>query len=203
MPVIQDRSGWCLPALLEDRATRLGDQRLVGFDLGLASPTYAEAWHESQLIAALAERGVGPGDTVAIMLRNRAEFVLTWFATNLLGAAQAPVNVDLRGAFLEHVLNTAGCRVAVVQEDLQELVLDCTLEHLERLVALDQPRDSASLQTEAFADLDAAAAVTLPAVTPRDIAAVLFTSGTTGPAKGAEVVHDQAHLLAERAQEIL
>ena len=67
------------------------------------------------------------------MLRNRVEFVLGWLGAATLGAVQVPVNVDYRGAFLEHLAATAGARVMVVETDL----LDAVESALPRLPALE------------------------------------------------------------------
>jgi fatty-acyl-CoA synthase len=63
------------------------------------SVTWAQI-HErvSGLAAALRQRGVGPGDRVAIMMTNRPEFLETMFAANAIGAIVVPVNFRLAPA---------------------------------------------------------------------------------------------------------
>lgn len=70
--------------------------RHVGLDG--AEPTFAWRWFDrrsSQLAGALAERGVGLGDRLAIGLRNSPEFVISTFAAWKLGAVPVPVRWDL------------------------------------------------------------------------------------------------------------
>ena len=122
-----------LGTLLARAAERFGDRPYLSFALDDRDVTFAEAADAAARVAGgLAGLGVAPGDRVLLMLRNRVEFVLGWLGAATLGAAQVPVNVDYRGAFLEHLAATAGARVIVVETDL----LDAVEAALPRLPAL-------------------------------------------------------------------
>src|SRR5947209_18952838 len=62
----------------------------------------------------LAEIGVGHGDRVATLIENRAEQVISFFATLKLGAVQVPINTAYKGDFLRHQLVDSGAKVFVV-----------------------------------------------------------------------------------------
>jgi crotonobetaine/carnitine-CoA ligase len=175
VPVIEDRSRWTLPYVLDRAAKRFDDRPFLSFALGGTRLSFAEAAERAAAYAGgLRELGVGRGDRVLIMLPNRAEFVLTWFAANLLGAVQVPVNVDYRGEFLEHVVKTVDARLAVT--DHPEL-----FDHAVTPEALEGGAPAAAVDAR-----------------PGELAAIHFTSGTTGRSKGAMMTFAHQHLLAEQ-----
>ncbi len=102
-PDVSDTIG----TLLAERAATHADVaflRFAGADL-----TFAEVEAKSNAVArGLHDLGVDAGDTVAMLLPNCADMVLTWFAADRLGAVAAPVNTAFRGATLAHVLNLSG-----------------------------------------------------------------------------------------------
>ena len=63
--------------------------------------------------AALADRGVGAGDVVAVMLPNTSAFVVSLFAAWRLGAAVTPINPSLSAAEVSYQLADAGAKVVV------------------------------------------------------------------------------------------
>jgi crotonobetaine/carnitine-CoA ligase len=205
--VVDDRAGWCLPTLLADRAERFGDRPFLSFGLGEADYSYAETLTAADAVAAgLARIGVERGDRVLLMLRNRAEFVLAWLGAARLGAVQVPVNVDYRGHFLEHLANTAAASVLVVEDVLADAVAASLgrLDHLKTIVVVGSAASlSDSVATVPFAELLAAAPAPGVAIAASDVGAIHFTSGTSGPSKGAVLPYAQLHLLSERNRELL
>ena len=138
---VPDRARWCLPGLLAAQAQAHADRPFLSFALGERELTYAETAAEADVVAAgLARLGVGHGDRVLLMLRNRAEFVLAWLAAARLGAVQVPVNVDYRGPFLEHLVNTAAADVLVVEDALLDTVTASAgrFEHLRTAVVVGE-----------------------------------------------------------------
>ncbi len=174
---------WVVSSLVEDRAERFGDERAVSS--GDAELSYAELRDRAQRVAgALAALGIGPGDRVATMLPPSLDYFAAWFGVVWAGAVDVPVNVDFKGEFLRHVLAGSEAKVLVVDE-----------RWLERLEGLELPglRAVVVAGTElpagrpAITLADALAHAPLPRV-PRDeydLAYLMYTSGTTGPSKGA------------------
>jgi len=205
--VVPDRSRWCLPELLAVQAEAHADSPFLSFALGERDLTYGETAAAADVVAAgLARLGVGPGDRVLLMMRNRAEFVLAWLGAARLGAVQVPVNVDYRGAFLEHLANTAAAAVLVVEESLLDAVAAAAerLEHLRTVVVVGRPTPlPGRLQAVGFDALLAPGEAPRPAVAASDVGAIHFTSGTSGPSKGAVLPHAHLHLLSERNRELL
>ncbi len=205
--VVEDRRRWVLPDLLRERARELADKPFLSFAADDASVTYAQADELSDRLAAgFASMGVGRGDRVMVMMGNRLEFVLTWFALNKLGAFHAPVNTDYRGDFLEHLVNTAQARVMVLESRFVETVVACqqNMRTLQELVIVgDQPADVGRFDSRPFSSVPSAEEPPAVEINPADTYAVLFTSGTTGRSKGALMPYAHGHLLNERNAELL
>jgi long-chain acyl-CoA synthetase len=149
--------------------------------------------------AALQELGVAPGDRVALILGNTPAFVEAYAATLRAGAAFVPLLPGLAPDELRHALLDSGARVAVVgperAADLAALAGE--LGDLEHLLAVDAPE--AGLE-------DWEARVTRAGEPKRisreaeDLAALVYTSGTTGRPKGA--VLTRGNLSANQTQSL-
>ncbi len=85
--------------------------------------TFTEVDRESSRIAAaLAERGIGPGDRVAVMLRNQPEFPLTWLALAKIGAQLVPVNTNYQEFDGAHILRHSGAKLVVAAPEFTDLL---------------------------------------------------------------------------------
>ena len=177
-----------LPGLLDERLAADPD----GPFLDICGTMFtAAAIHTAAgpMAGALAALGVGRGSTVATILENGPAAVLAWFAVQRLGAIYVPVNTALKGTLLRHQLADASASVVIVQEDLVSRpaeILDSvdSIGHLVVVGALDEvPAVRASVH--AWDDLmTAAPPASGTLVRPSDLAAIVYTGGTTGPSKG-------------------
>jgi crotonobetaine/carnitine-CoA ligase len=179
-----------LPRFLEQRADAAADAPFLVDELG--SLTWGAAFEQVRRVAAgLGSLGVEPGDTVAIAMANRREFVLTWFAVNWLGAIEVPVSPSEVGERLHYQLNHSRARVLVV-DGPSGANLDSiggAPATVETVVTVDE---TGRTGWRLFQDLaDAAPIGRRTEVHPSDPAAVLYTSGSTGPPKGVVVSHGQ------------
>ena len=141
-----------------------------------------------RLAAGLQALGVKRGEHLVCWLPNGPDHVLTLFAAALLGAVNVPVNLGYRGSLLAHVLRLTQARVAVVHPDLLPRLGDVPREHLRHVVvaATHAPPLEGSV-VHLLKDLAVLwGSMPPPAVDCRvwETAAVVFTSGTTGPSKG-------------------
>jgi long-chain acyl-CoA synthetase len=162
-----------------------------------------EAFARATLLMAehLAALGVAKGDRVAVAMRNLPEWPVAVLATLLLGGIAAPINAWGTGPELAYCLADSGAKVVVVDGErwqrLQPLLAE--LPDLQQVIVarandapLDDTRavawDSLLGPTNTWADLPDRP---LPdvALTADDDATLLYTSGTTGAAKGALGTH--------------
>lgn len=150
----------------------------------------------------LAARGVGRRDNIALLLPNCPEFVFAWYATALLGAAMVPINATYTGVLLEYVLADSGVRGLIVERSLLPALATVGAKVRSRLdwVAVVGGIEAAALpvgprQYLAFDKLAIADGAD-PEVPcdHRDVQSVMYTSGTTGPAKG--VILPNGHFFA-------
>jgi carnitine-CoA ligase len=178
--------------LIESRADELGGETYLQFERRTYS--YGEMDRlANQAANGLAQLGVGRGDRIAVMMRNSVEWLAAWFGTVKLGAVIVPVNAAYRGDGLAHVVNDCGASVALADADLCERfrAIRSEIPRLRTLVsraAGGVPAIGLSLPELLDAADSRPAEVELR---PRDPAAILYTSGTTGPAKGCVLPHGQ------------
>jgi len=163
--------------------------------------TYGEVDAQAdRAAAALLDAGLRSGDTVALMMRNCPEWIALWFGAAKIGALPVPVNVAFRGDGLAHILNDSRAALTVVDADLLPQ-LTAARPDPGALVVRPVPDAPATGRrtVEEFLDRPAARPP-VPAPGLGDPAAILYTSGTTGPAKGCVLPHGQyvaaAHQMA-------
>jgi carnitine-CoA ligase len=180
-----------LPALLDHQAALSGEAVLVRTDSDersfRAQRDLAASW-----AGRLAAEGLAAGDAIAIMSKNRAELLDLWLGAAWLGAVAVPVNTAARGAQLAHVLRDSGARILVVEAEQVGALehVDDDLPALERIWLLDAGGGEwRGRPLEAIPG--PGDPVARPAARPGDTTSILYTSGTTGPAKGVLCPHAQ------------
>ena len=165
-------------------ATRYPDR--VGIVDELGEITYGEIHRRTNVLArALAARGVGEGDGVAIMCRNHRGFVEATVATAKLGADALYLNTAFAGPQLVDVLAREKPRVVIHDEEFTALLAGAELE--QRILAWTDSDESAlkANGTETLEQLAARGNDSDLAAPSRHGRIIILTSGTTGTPKGA------------------
>jgi crotonobetaine/carnitine-CoA ligase len=185
-----------LPALLERQAARYGERPLFRF--GATELSYRGVRELAARSAGrLVEAGVRPGDRIATMCENRLELFELILGCAWAGAIVVPINTASRGAQLEHILGNCGASLLVVEsahlEAFASLRSRGSVERAWVLPPLDgSPADPGSVAGWSVIDVPAAGeAIAAYPAGPGEIAAILYTSGTTGPSKGVRCPHAQ------------
>ncbi len=138
----------------------------------------------NQVANALAGRGVGTGDVVAIMGRNSPELIITFWACAKLGAAVTGVNYTFLAGEMHYQLQHSGARVLVCEDSLTAKVDEISepLEALETRIAIDVDTDDSSGEwmrwSALVADGDTAEPVPTGVVSENTIGLIPYTSGT-------------------------
>jgi fatty-acyl-CoA synthase len=178
-----------LAALLERRARASAERPAVTF-LG-CTRTFAEVHDRVRRLAkVLRDGGVGKGDRVAYLGLNDPAILEALFAAANLGAVLVPLNFRLAGPELAHAINHSGAHT-VLADGHHAAVIDAIRD---RIAASRFVRVAAGGSVPDWEDGDALieAANPLPERVPvnaSDPALIMYTSGTTGRAKGVVLTH--------------
>ena len=187
----RDRS-LTLPVLIGRLAERFGDApALLSTDAVLSYRGLAAACHRYARWGLA--RGLGPGDTVCLVMANCPDYLAIWLGLSGIGATVALINTNLRGELLAHSLTLVAPRYVIAGASLAESVravrpllgrgVECWVSGAG---GADLPR-----LDEAIARLpaDALRAGEVRAPSLADRALCIYTSGTTGLPKAANVSH--------------
>lgn len=152
-----------------------------------------------RLACFLTERGLEPGDRVMVIARNCIEWPEISFGLAKAGLIAVPVNIRLAPDEVAHVRNDCGARAVIVHGDHLDQFVD---ELAQMGLILGIGAQSVNGRSELVTDYEWALAQTPPSaergdVAPDDVAVILYTSGTTGRAKG--VMHTHRGLLYQAA----
>ena len=172
--------------ILRRQAEEAGDSPFLVTDD--ATVTFAQAEEiTNRLAAGLGKLGIASGDRVALFLGNRPEMVLLALAINKLAAIWVPINTDYKGEWLLDTLQRSRCKLLVTEEALQSRIgeLAGRLE-IEQLVLIGDVTRSPLKGAEGYDGLLDAGTLTpdYAAMHYGDTCAIVWTSGTTGRAKG-------------------
>ncbi len=145
--------------------------------------SYAALREQSHRIAcALMRRGVVPGERVAVQVDKSVEAVLLYIACLRLGAVFVPINVANTPNEVEYFLRDSRPRVAVIRPQDRHVLEPLAIEAGVALETLGENGDGSLCELAAECADDSA----LPTVFDADaLAAIVYTSGTTGRPKGA------------------
>ena len=190
-----------LPAMLQRQAELFGDRPLLSVAGG--SWTHRDAMAAAaRRAAALRHAGVEPGDRVAVMSSNRIEFLEVFLGCGWLGAVAVPINTASMGPQIQYYLANSGARLLVIEAALLERLRTADLAQtaLQAIWVLGNEATRTDTRTDTLAGAvraepfpDSAEPITATPVKPGDTLAILYTSGTTGPAKGVTCPHAQYH----------
>jgi len=173
--------------LVDEACRRWPEAPAMIFEDGVVV-TYARLLAASERFAGYLAERIHPGDAVAVILRNRAEFMIAWLAVVANRAVLVSVNPDDRVLDAGHVLRDSASVIVILTDEHQELVtqlrpeLPCLREVI--VVGGDEPDGLAAYsgrQPLRFADGVCARG---------DISNIYYTSGTTGMPKGCTVDHE-------------
>jgi len=172
-----------LGVILHESAADRPDHIAVRFNERALS--YAEVDRQARgIAAALLQRGLAPGQTVALLIPNVPEFTIAYFAILYAGLTVVPLNVLLSAPEITYHLQDSNAQLLIAHPFFAESVKAGAAAAGVPVVWSSGEGDDT---------LDAMAAqppvVELHPTLPTDTAVILYTSGTTGKPKGAELTH--------------
>jgi long-chain acyl-CoA synthetase len=187
-----------IPELLRRHAAARGDK--IAYRDAQTAVSYAGLYDRTGNLAGhLADIGIAPGDTVAIMLPNSVQWVESCLAIARAGAISVPISYDSTEAEIGYRLADADCKAMITTGERGDLLarLQASAPNLKTMIVTDRGQTSApALRYETLA-------TSPPKSTPRDPASlhetsfIPYTSGTTGRAKGVQLtVHGMLWIVA-------
>ena len=184
-----------LSSMLAQTAAKQGERPAIRLD-GLVL-SYAQLQDAAgRLTSLLRSLGIAPGDRVAAMLPNVPAFPIVFFGALGAGAVVGPMNPLLKSREIASYLEDSGAKVLFAWHSAAGEAAKGAAETGVHVIEVHEP-DLAAL----LADVSPAAEIATPA--DEDDAVILYTSGTTGKPKGAELTHANMHSNAELTAETL
>ena len=173
---------------------RLGDDIAITDSERGAELTWNDVAERAGRIAGgLAKLGLGKGDTIALMMNNRWEFIPVDLGAVHLGGVPFSIYQTSSPEQIEYVCSDAGARIAVIESAFLDVFSKAkeNLPDLEHVIVIDGDGDGGTHTLDELEgmDPDFDAKASAEEVEPDDLLTLIYTSGTTGPPKGVQLTH--------------
>ncbi|HEX7960764.1 MAG TPA: AMP-binding protein [Terriglobales bacterium] len=186
-----DPTGQTLHGAILDACHRFGPTTAI-VDSSVPADHEHHSWNYSRY-AEMLERvaknfvaiGVEPGDVIAIFVCNSWEFCVGYHAATLAGAIPTPLNPSYREREVRYQLENSQAKILITDGELISGINLSGLRCLQRVFTIRKPAHRA----EPFAELLKISLAHLPSVAPEELAALPYSSGTTGLPKGVMLTH--------------
>jgi len=169
----------------------------VGIVSGAKRFTYAEYGERCERLAAgLKAHGIQAGDRVAYLSFNNHQLLEGYYGVVMAGAVVMPLNVRLTPPELIGILNHAGARVLIFENDFAPLVdhLRKACRGIERYVTIDDKIPAADMTYEELLAAGRPQRVDYTTIDENSLAELFYTSGSTGTPKGVMLSHRTLYL---------
>jgi long-subunit acyl-CoA synthetase (AMP-forming) len=189
-----------------EQVDRLGDDLAIrdearGVDLN---------WNElrdrvHRIAGGLSKLGVKKGDTVALMLGNRWEFIPSDLAAVSLGGVPFSIYQTLAPEQIQYVVSDAGARIAIIESAYLDRFNEARKElpDLEHVIVVDGEGGDHTLDALMEMDPEFDPADSVAELGPDDLLTLIYTSGTTGPPKGVQLTHRNLLFAVATADELI
>lgn len=179
-----------VPALLRAQLRRRPDR------IALRDPhstlTYRQVWDAAtRACGGLRTAGLTRGDRVIVMLDNHVHNAIAFLGLSFAGAVAVPTNTAFKGSILSHVIVSSGATTAIVEQAYVDAVVHAAGGRLLRIIVRGaaEPLPAPGIPAWGLEDVLGASPQEPCEVEPWDVLMVGYTSGTTGPSKGALLTH--------------
>src|SRR5687767_12750432 len=175
-----------LARLADTALERLGDHPRLTFE-GVAYSSAALHERSTRVASGLTDIGVTPGDRVVVIMANCPEVGILYHAIWRTGAVVTPVVFLVTAIELRHILVDSGAVAVFTSPELLPKVVEAVEGRPIRVVVVGAPTDGA---ITGFADIEGGAdPLPIADRSPDDLAALMYTGGTTGRSKGVALSH--------------
>ena len=185
---------------------RLGDDLAIRDEAREMELSWNELLETVHRIAGgLAKLGVKKGDTVAIMLGNRWEFIPTDLAAVSLGAIPFSIYQTYAPEQIEYLLSDAESKLVITEQAYLDNVNEARkgVSTLEHVIVVDGDGGDLTLDELMEMDPEFDPAESVEQIGPDDLLTLIYTSGTTGPPKGVQLTHRNLLFAIATADELI
>ncbi len=156
--------------------------------------TFGDVQAEAVKIAAMLQHryGIAKGDRVTVAMRNYPEWVSVYVGALMIGAIVVPMNAWWRTDELAYGLKDSGSRLVIADEERARRIAEIPGFAMPMIAVRTSHAVAKELKAETLEDAvkaSPAAPWYLPPLYPEDDATIMYTSGSTGPPKGAVATH--------------
>jgi long-chain acyl-CoA synthetase len=189
-----------LARVAEEGLQRRGDHPALLFE-GRLHSSAALAERAARMAGGFAALGLSPGDRVAVCMANCPEVSITYHALWRAGLVVTPVTFLLGEAELRHVLTDSGARAVVTTPEFLDKIRAASagLTELRHVLCTDAVEAGEARPVMTLGELEQAPAAGIADRDEDDLAALLYTGGTTGRAKGVMLSHASLHYTGQAA----
>ena len=180
--------------VLNEVAEELPNNVAINFVLKDKKYTYKEFFENTNKVAnVLHDLGVKNGDAVAIMTGNVPEYFFSQFGILKTGAGVVPINSLLRKKEVSHIINDSKIIKAIIVQDHLHTVVKEAAQDIEHIIVVGEKIENTLSFSEILQDTSKTLQFEEPKIDPKeDLAALLYTGGTTGLPKGVFLTHYNA-----------
>lgn len=188
--------------VLEQQVAKYGNRTFLYFeDQAFGYQDFDQA--ANRVACGLQKLGISKGDKVAIMMNNCPEFLFLWFGLSKLGAIEVPINIAHKGDLLVYFLDFSDSSLLVVDRQYLSQVEPILgrIPKVKKIVVFDPSGEGTPKLDRPVVDwsqvIDNEGRHEPCEVLWSDPFGILFTSGTTGPSKGALMPQNYALFMGE------
>lgn len=153
----------------------------------------------------LKKLGVQKGENVGLLLPNCPEFIISYLGIACSGSTVVPINPTLTVEELTYILNDASVKTLITFQSLEPLleVLTTKITDLKNIIVTPETTKLDWIPFSKLLEESDEKSLAEESISSEDVAAILYTSGTTGKPKGAMLTHKNLYSNAVSAYETL
>jgi len=189
----ENLENFTLPTLLDRSVNMYADRDVLG-KAGEKAMTYFEFNEKIQeIITLLIENGISKGDKVVLLSQNMPNWAVAYFAVTYFGGVIVPVLPDFHPSDVHHILRHSEAKAVFVSDKYLSTIEECEESDITFVIKLDDLKLVNELTNQSYISKltqkisKSSKEISIP--DEDDLAALLYTSGTTGHSKGVMLSH--------------
>ncbi|WP_304544020.1 AMP-binding protein [Sulfurimonas microaerophilic] len=188
----ENLENFTLKALLDRSNTLFGQKDVLSF-VGKQPLKYRELDEKVKaMVTLLSERGITKGDKVALLSENMPNWAVAYLAITYFGAIVVPILPDFNPSDVHHIIRHSEAKAVFVSQKHLQTIEDLGNSEIKFVIELDTLKLVDHLTNHSYMELikqKFSPKKELPKPDEDGIAAILYTSGTTGHSKGVMLTH--------------